>query len=239
MFADVYHPIIADNDESEHIANFGKSSSYIELREKIKAAGEEVSLELIHEVNVRMTTHVNYMLHKRLSIDPKDLGIENFVEDLDGLLSVLRSNQNYGERVEKAFLLDQKKEIAALFKTVDMNDTEGGGQELYEVNTANVLGPNWDERADKPIVNYLGMTYQLTFVDIISHDLQVAGVANVGNGLIQDFQPFLYKLAEQVFNNESSPPLIAHRLVITKDGRILELTKGNLVQEFYLAHLVK
>lgn len=239
VFADVYLPILSGKDETDTIINFGKSSSYIELREKIKAAGEESSLELLHEVNVRMTQHVNYMLHKRLSIIPADLGITDFVEDLDDLLGVLRKNPIYGERIEKAFLQDQKKEIAALFKTIDRNDDTGDMRELYEVNTANVLGPLWEERETRPDVNYLGQMYQLTFIDVNSHDLQVAGVADVGNALVADFQPFLSSLAEQIFENESSPSPIAHRLVITKDGRILELTKGNLANGFHLIHLVK
>lgn len=233
-FVRVVTPIIGWEDETEQVAAFARCSSYIALREEIKAAAENSSPELVTTVNLRVTAHVNHILQNRLSIAKDTLMVEDFVADLDGLLSFL--SENFGEHIQKAFLKNQRQEIAQLFQTLTRGD---GYESVYQALVSNLLADTFEGAAKTPEVTFVGTTYSITFIDAISHDLQVAGVEGVGNVLLKDFQPSLSALAKNIIQSSDHLNWEASRhLVRTKDGRMFEISKGNINEDFVLISLV-
>lgn len=231
-FVRVAEPIIGWEDETEQVHAFARCSSYIALREELKAASETASPELVTMANLRATDLVNHILRKRLSITPDTVMVEDFVNDLDKLLGWLR--ENFGEHIEKAFLKDQRQEIANLFQTVDPET------DAYRGLKDNILADTFEGVEKKPEVTLLATTYSITFIEVLSHDLQVAGVEGVGNVLLKEYQSSLVGLARNIL--ESADHLnwgTSRHLVRTKDGRIFEITKGNINDDFILISLYR
>lgn len=234
-YAQIYTPIIGEATEYDLLRKFADSSSYIELREKIRSAGATASPELLTEVILRLTELMNTILHKQLSILPSEVTVDDFVQDLDDLLGLLKNA--YGENVQKAFLKDQSVRIKELFGFPDV--TTDGGKELQAALTENALTAGWDEREDKPAFTFFGPTVRLSILNILSHDMLLSGLSNVGNILTKQQHPALFDLAHQVFTADNNGQQVGRQLVITKDGRILELFEANLVKGGYLVSLVK
>lgn len=234
-YAQVYTPIIGEESEYDFLRKLADSSSYIELREKIRAAGSTASPELLTEVILRCTELMNTLLHKQLSIMPSELTVDDFVQDLDPLLNLLKSN--YGEKVQKAFLTNQNMRIKQLFDFPDTS-TEAG-KSVHDALVENALSSHWDEREDRPAFTFFGPVVRLTYLNVLSHDLLLAGISKVGNILTKQQLPALFDLAHQVFTADDNGLLVARQLVITKDGRIVELHEALLVQGGYLVSLVK
>lgn len=239
LFTRIYTPIINWEDETEQVKRFAGCSSYIALREELKAAGETASPELVTYVNIMMTKHCNHVLHRRLSISPASAGgieVEDFMNDLDTLLITLR--ERYGDNIEKAFLLDQRREIASLFLTLDPNVEED--KWLHQTLAENLLMDGWEDAPKRPNFTFIGRLYNLTLIDVLSHDLQMAGVEGVGNALIRELHPTLFNLGKNALESDANfgPGMTAaHHLVRTKDGRIFEVTRGNINNDFVLVSL--
>jgi len=229
-FVKVAEPILGWEDETEQVEVFARCASYIALREELKAASEYCSPELVTMVNMRMTNHINHILRNRMSITADTVTVEDFVNDLEKLTTWLRDT--FGEHIEKAFLKDQRQEIANLFQTVDRET------DVYKALTGNIIADTFEDVEKKPEITLVASTYSITFLEVLSHDLQVAGVEGVGNVLLKDFQISLLGLARNIL--ESSEQLgwgTSRHLVRTKDGRIFEITKGNINQDFILISL--
>src|SRR5205085_10066473 len=113
-------PVLGWDDETEQVQAFARCSSYVALREELTAAAEVASPELVTVVNMRVTDHVNHFLQNRLSISKDTVMVEDFVADLYGLLTFLEAN--FGEHIKKAFLKDQRQEIAMMFQTLNRAD---------------------------------------------------------------------------------------------------------------------
>lgn len=236
MYASIYTPLIGEDDEAEAAVNLSKSFTYIELREKLKALAETSSPAFISEINQRMTAHVNHVLHNKLSITPESLTVTDYVLDLDDLISLLGSR--YGEEIVTAFLKDQRKEIARVIVALDpKNDGEAT---LLEMLKSGLLGDaEWGDN-ELPEVTIVRSVYSLTQINVLSHDLMVSGVAGVGNSILRKYHPALHELALNVFQSgESYAGDVYRYLVRTKDGRILELSRGNINDEFMMFSLVK
>lgn len=236
VYSHVYTPVIDTASHHELVKNLSTSTSYIELREKLKAAGEDHPIELVTELNRRATNLVNHILHKRLSILPEDITVDDFVLDLDDLLALVE--ENYGENVKKALLKDQRKNISSLFKSLDPTGETSGV--VYSNLSEDILRGAWADDEDKaPKFTFIGETFSLTLIDMVSHDLQITGNPKIGNGLSPRYAPAMYNLAKNIFNADTENLAVSRNLIITKDGRVLEVTKGDLAQDFYLLSLVK
>lgn len=237
-YAQVFTPIMGRKSETELVKKLADSSTYIELREKLKAAGETASVELVSEIGLMLTEHMNHILHKELSISPdgpSKLVVDDFITDLDPLLKHLETA--YSDRVLKAFLKEQGKRIKSLFQTLDpeAKDQADAHRSLSET----MLTESWAAREDLPVFTYFGRNIRVTLLDMISHDLQLGGLPKVGNLLTKVHTPVLLELAEALYDSEDSGRLIARQLVVTKDGRIFEVTRAALIEGSYLVSLVK
>lgn len=235
-YAQIYTPIIGDKSEYELVTRLADSSSYIELREKLKDIGDKASPELVSEISLRMTNLINFILQKNLAIDPRDLLVDDFVLDLDRLLTILKDE--YNEKMLNAFLKDQSKRIKANLLIPDMSDENG--RKIHELLKSSLISDSWEGRTDLPQYTFIGYTIKLSLLNAVSHDLQIAGMPKLGNLLVEQQSPALYSLARAVFTADNDGQLVAHQFVVAnKDGRMLELTEANLMPEGFLVSLVK
>jgi hypothetical protein len=234
-YAQVYSPIIGTKSEYTLVNKLANASTFIALREELKANGSSASPELLSEIALRLTDLMNSILHKNLSILPSEITVDDFANDLDQLLGLLKTN--YSDKMQRAFLKDQATRIKALFGTPDMS--QDSGKHIHDLMVSNLLTQSWEGRDDTPEFTFFGSTVRFSMLNILSHDLQVAGMSKVGNMLTKAHTPALYELACSVFSSDNNGQLVARQLVVTKDGRILELTEANLVDGGYLVSLVK
>lgn len=235
VYAQIFTPFITEKSEYALLQKFADSSSYIELREKVRSAGDSAPPKLITEVNLRLTALMNNLLRNSVSIMPNELTVDDFVQDLDPLLSSLKNS--YGDKVQKAFLKNQGKRIKALFGMPDVSSEQG--KKLHDVLSENALTMGWEGRDNPPQFTFFGSTVRLTYLNVISHDLLLSGLTQVGNILTKQQMPALFDLAHQVFSADDAAQNVARQLVITKDGRIIELFEATLVEGGYLVGLVK
>lgn len=242
-YAQIFNVLVGDKSEYDLIHKFGDSSSYIELREKIVGAAGTASPELITVVTQRLTQLMNEILTDRLSILPlsqdpvNGVEVEDFLEDIAPLLELLKKRGDNGERLYKAFTHDQGKRIRAMFQAPKMN--EESGVALHEDLTSGNLTKIWEGREDPPQYTFFGPNVRITLLNVISHDLQISGLPYVGNVISKQNSAVLYNLAESLFQVDDEHLLPDRQLVVTKDGRILEIFEGALVPGTYLLKLFK
>jgi hypothetical protein len=234
-YALAYTPIIDEKSEYDVVARLADSSSYIELREKLNDISGKASPELVTELNLRMTALVNFILHKNLAISPDDLLVDDFAVDLDQLLSIFK--EKYNQKMLDMFLKDQSLRIKSVLLFPDTSDDNG--RKLHELLKSNLISESWAGRDDQPQFTFIGYTVRLSLINILSHDLQIAGMTKIPNLLTEQQTPALFRLAKSVFSSDNEGQLVARQLVVTKDARILELTEGLLVDGSYLVSLVK
>jgi hypothetical protein len=248
-YTQVFTALVGDKSEYDLIHKFADSSSFIELREKIRAAAATASPQLLTDVTLKLTQLMNDILRDRLSIQSVDkdpvggIEVESFIDDLDALFDILK-NRGENERMYKAFIKDQGRRIKAMFDAPVL--AEEAGRQLHDDLTSGMLTKGWEDpndptkyRDDLPEFTFYGPTVRITFLNVVSHDLLIAGMLGVGNIVTKQHSAILYDLAVSLFDVETNGIVADRQLVITKDGRILEMFEGTLIPETYLMKLVK
>src|SRR5206468_6585109 len=115
------------------------------------------------------------ILHTRLSILPEEATVEDFANDLEVLYTSLKNWQGgTDERLYNAFIKEQAIRIKAMFQAPDVA-TEAG-KELHDTLTEDVLTASWNDRDDAPKFTFYGPVVRLSLIDVLSHDLQLAGL---------------------------------------------------------------
>jgi hypothetical protein len=243
-YAQIFTALIGNKSEYDLIHKFADSSSYIELREKVRAAVATASPELITTVTMKLTRLMNEILTDRLSILPPDkdpmngVEVEDFLEDIDQLFDYLKKRGDNGERMYKAFIDGSGRRIKSMFHAPDL--TTEAGKRLHDSLTSNLLTTSWTDREDLPEFTFFGPTVRVTFLNVVSHDLLIAaGNPHVANVITRLHSAVLYNVAESLFKVDTGDVPVDRQLVVTKDGRIMEIIEGALVPNTYLFKLVK
>jgi hypothetical protein len=229
---DVYrvHAIIADpivtmHDETDAVKNFGASKSYIELREKLNSALNEISPELWGAVNTKMTTLVNRILKMNLGL--VNVSIDSFVTDIEDLLNYLGKKGNlYRESFEK----HAREVIYAAFQTL-LNDHSSGFTEGF------IDGLEFAD-GGKPQLTYVASNYSLTYLNALSYELDIELSKDTASVVTKALSPIMNEMLEGLFTSTEGS-CFERYLIITNDGRQLEATKGYLNESAYLLTLVK
>lgn len=226
VYVRITDPIITMVDESAVVVNFGNSKTFIELREKMDSATGEISAELWGAANMRMTNLINRIL--RLNMSLPTIAIESFVTDIQDLITLLETN--YGASIQTAFLKYQKEEIASTFKTL----SEETAVEL----TAMCLQDKGFDKDNEPKITFITSDYSLTYMNCLSHELELDMAAEVGSAITNALTPMMFSLAEGLFNDiDARGNNFAKHLIRTNDGRIMEIAKGNIGDGFYTVML--
>jgi hypothetical protein len=226
-YALIADPVISLKDESDVIQNFSKSSTFIELREKLTAAIPEVSTELWSTANMKATTAINRVIAQNMSIP--DLTIDSFVVDIQELIEHL--GNKFGDNIQQAFLKHQRTLINSMFQSFE-DATEDMSVNLFE-------GLNFPDGVE-PKITFIASKYSLTYLNCISHELDIALTQGIAVGVMKALSPVMNELLVGLFKDaEEHGDLFYRHLLRTNDGRILEATRGYIGDDFYLLTLVK
>lgn len=224
----IAQPIITPNDESELLKSFAASATFIDLRNKIQAAITEGCSEgLWSRVNDKLTAMINRIMKQKLAVD---VTIDSFLGDIEALPGHLRNT--YGQTVQQAFLKNERAEIQAAFILLDNGTTDEMTKRFL------------DERAfpndAKPVLTYLTSAYTLTYMNLLSYELDIDLMKDRGSLVTDTLTPVLYLMLDGLFQDvsERSIPYERH-LFQTNDGRILEAARGYLGEKSFILTLVK
>jgi hypothetical protein len=237
-YAQIYTPIMGDKTEYELIRKLGESNSYLELREKLVAAGGTASPALLTDISLKLTNLMNEILRTRLSIPAENLEVEDFATDLDALFDALKKTfGENGDRIYRAFIKDQQKRIQAMFNAPNLD--EESGRDLHASLLEGRLTGSWDDRKDTPAFTFFGPNVRITFINVLSHDLLIQGMRGLGNVITKQHSGVLYDLAVSLFQIDTGDLVIDRQYVVSLDGRVMEITQGLFVEPSYLLSLVK
>jgi hypothetical protein len=228
-YARVADPIVGFKDEQEYVEDMARANTFIELREKLNAHIETYSPELWALVNMKMTALVNRILNQNLGLN---ITIGSFVVDIQELVDSYLE-EHYGAAVQDAFLRYQRSNIRACFKLMY--------EPVAKVLSEDLLnGREYPEEGSKPVFTYPASDYSLTFIDALSFELGIELSKDIGVVVTDHFTPELHNLVVQIFKeaDQSGRDFFRH-LIQTKDGRIMEATRGYIGENYYTLMLVK
>lgn len=229
VYASIADPLISQKDETESINNFGKSSTFIELREKLNAAIPEISAELWGTANLKITSAINRVLSQNLSIP--DLTIDSFVADIEDLINHL--GNKFGDVIQSAFLKNQRQLINAMFQ-----DFGAAAEDLAN----NFLDDRKFADGVQPKITFLASNYSMTFLNCVAHELDIGLAQGVAVAVTKELAPIVNELLVGLFKDaDARGDTFLRHLIRTNDGRILEASRGyiKITGDFYLLTLIK
>ncbi len=227
----VVEPVVVTTVDTKVINNFGNSSTYLELREKLNAAAGDIPPGLWGNCHCKVTDMVNRRLSRNMSLP--NLQISSFVEDIEDLIKLLRNK--YSDDIADSFTKNQKADIAALFNVVNDDIALQMQADVFEGMEFN--------NVEQPKLIYFGSNYTVTLLNCLSYELEIDVGVKVGTAVTETFTPMLHNLLSQLFSEADDDVKIGRvydrHLIATNDGRILEATKGYIGSDFMLLTLIK
>ena len=226
-YARIAEPLVSNSDESDMVAYYASSKSFIELREKLDNTVNEVSPELWNIANRKMTKLVNRLLKQNLSIPT--LSIDSFVHDIQDLMNVLLDK--HGQLIYDALLKNQREYINAMFQPMY--------PEVAEEMSNQFFSEKQFAEGNQPKITYVCSTYSLTYLNCTAHELNLELEPTVSSAVTESFLPVMYKLLHGLFNDShASFSLFNRHLIRTNDGHVMEATKGAVGDDVYLLTLI-
>jgi hypothetical protein len=233
-YAFIYKPVICSQSDREFIRNISNSKTFISVRDKIIAFKDEVHPELLNLCKREITELINRLLKQKVCI-PR-LTIDDFIEDIEGVIVIIKTK--FGDRIAEAFLKDQQSQITSTLKMLDLD-------EAYTVTLSHMDGETKEGRCVADVV-YIGGKYSLTFVQCLYDELEIKlqdDIASLVKKEGPDGNPILHSLLVSMFADteaQTTKDGVAYRrhLLKTKDGRILEATKGSIGDDAYMLKLI-
>jgi hypothetical protein len=234
--ADAYvgSPYISTALDTELLRNFKLSSSFLELREKMRGCRDEMTQILWHACNQMITKEINRIIRQGLSIE--DLYITDFVGDYDALVGdTVETDENGSEIVTRVLakdivpilLSDEKRIIRTIFQTYT--------DEINDDIKAFMLRNLKDGFVGEINFNILASKNTLTYIDACSFDLQLEITPDLPSLLSENLTPELYSLASGIFRDiDESEHLYNRHLIICNDLCILEITRGYFGDDAFL-----
>lgn len=235
--ADVYrvYGVVSDtvltlDDENHFIVKLSQTKTFVGLKGLLETLGGEMSQELVNVINRRMTSLVNRKIALELGMD---LSIDSFREDIEALIELL--DTKWG--VKGQFLKNQQAEITRTLLPM---------QESLRQKFVDNITVGMDFGDAKPNVACVTSLYSMTFIDMLSWEINI----EVGNGAVPvrvtpELTPMYYDLVKGAFDDAagyhiegSTESSVGRVLFRTLDGRILEGSKGALVDGSYLLTLI-
>lgn len=217
----VADPVFVLKDEIDMLRNFGSSNTYIELREKLVAAGGKMNSRLLGEAKMKVTDMINRILGQNMGLVER---ITSFVDDIADIQDLIESN--YGAKILESFFKYQAENIRAAFVTLSKDSADELSLPLTSMFA----------EGEAPEVTYLCSKYSFTLLNRLSYELEL-GVIDVGTAsiLTEDLTPALYYLAKGLFDDEAEQKMYMFRnYVRTEDGRLFELTRGYMADVYLL-----
>lgn len=236
VYAMVAEPVLTLENESNFVQQLAKCKTFVGLREKlVEGLGGEMSLELFNVINMRMTDLVNRKIRLELGISRPQTN--NFNDDIGALIDLLEKKG--GLMMKNAFLKNQQRDIALTLNTI----TEHMAADRTNLLLAGIKFPE----GKQPAVTYVSTNYSLTFLECMSWEINVElGVDGIPTRVTKELTPLFYDLVKGAFDDAKNfeddtikSLEIGRFLLRTADGRIMEATRGALVEDSYLVTIIK
>lgn len=235
VYVEVNAVVASDSNEMPLVRELSEAKTFLQLRNQVNENLNTMSPQLYGEINKRLTDTINRILAQNLSMT--SVKIDSFVDDIEELIEYL--DNNYGEVVKSAFLRHQREHIVAVLHAPD--------EEHAKSMTENLLEAHFEEGQPQPTITFVGSSYSLTLLNVISYALDIELNPKGSAMLSQKLTPMLYDLVSTLFDEANTEdranfPIDRH-LIRTADGRVLEAAKGYIgeaaKQNFYLLTLVE
>jgi len=235
-FATIAKPIVTSENYDNVFKELMDVRKLVDIGKKLKSIGtacNRVSIEAdvsgredmalyCHEIDVWLTELMNHFLMYNLSLGK--VSIESFSDDIEELRTYLHDNFN----VNYINAYDRfEDELLNTRKSSPLDDS-----------AAAILRDSFGVKEEGVTASFIPINYSLTYVDLMSQELNVHLESDEAL-LIQSQQtPMLYELADSLFNQMDAWPYRTSRnLIITRDDKIYRLHKGYLGINSYLISL--
>lgn len=227
VYADIAEPIISTVDYYDIVKDYGSSRTYIELREKLDSSINEVNIELWSLVNKKMTDLINRILKQNLALP--NYRIDSFVADIQDMSELIITK--YGDNIFDAFVKNQKEYIASTIHVLD--------KDIAKDMTSYFLDEYTFAEDLEPKITYVASGYSLTYLNCISHELNIELSDNVGVVVERKYTPLMHDLLDGLFKDiDERGSSFDRNLIRTADGRILEGTRG-AIGDVYILTLIE
>jgi hypothetical protein len=229
---------VAAQGENNLIESLRATSTWENLWHAFTKMKPVMTTSLWIRINKRITDLVNRVLTFNLGLD---VTIDSFADDITDLFTVLRDD--YPEPILRSFKSNQAYLIQSIFEVVPDDDELEYLESLF--TTEDDPSAEHDPSKVKPIFTHLIKAASFTFLNCLSHELQVELGPRNGSMLTQRFTPVLYDIAKGIIeetnaiSNEPDGTTFANHYIQTLDGKILEIDTGFLGEDTYLIRLVK
>jgi len=234
VYAEVLIPTVSELDESELVKTLNGAKSFLELAQLINQNLNTMSPSLYGIVNRRMTQTLNRILAQNISLP--NVSITSFVEDIGDLLNYVE--EKFGAVVKDAVVRHQREHIASALAVAP--------DDLAKSMTETLMDRFEFEEGKAPKVTFVSSSYSLTYLNVISHALDLELNDQGASAVLKQMTPMFYDMLTTLFEEVEKQPDFVNfdrHLIMTLDGRILEATKGYMGeaagQKFYLLTLVE
>lgn len=234
VYAEVLTPTVAEVDESELVKTLNAAKSFTELAALINQNLNTMSPALYGVINRRMTETLNRILAQNISLP--NVSIDSFVDDIGELLDYVE--EKFGSVVKDAVVRHQREHIASAIAVAP--------DDLAKSITENLMDRFDFEEGKAPKVTFVSSSYSLTYLNVISHALDLELNDQGASAVLKQMTPMFYDMLTTLFEEVEKQPDFVNfdrHLIMTLDGRVLEATKGYMGeaagQKFYLLTLVE
>lgn len=228
VYAQIADPVVSLKDQREMIDYFATSRTFVELREKLAAVGDDITEDLKVIIDNKLAAMMNRIVAQNMSIPGKR--IDSFVTDLPDLLNAIEDE--YGDDILEAMLRHQRTNIRAAFQQFDQENAKSFTQSFIEERKYpdNVI----------PQVTYLASYYSLTYLDCLAQEMAIELQIGIGAAVTKAISPLMHTILQSLFvDTDSKVYPVERHLLRTNDNRILEAAKGYLGNDFYTLTLLK
>ena len=228
-YYDVVDTVFGETDDTNVLAQYARSMSYIELRDKMQETVNKVGVEFWAMCNRRMTTMINDLLKHEMAI-PR-LSMDNFCSDIEALLTHL--SNKFGSTILDLFLRSQASYIKFTLHPIP--------DSMYADMIQDTVDHYFVDIPDislQPKVTYMLSHYLLTYIDCLSYELNIELRKDIACSVNENSSPLLYNLMKGLFRDLDSRVSNGMCLIKTKDGKILKATRGLINSSCYLLALV-
>lgn len=229
-------PEVAKNYH-QYFNKISSFSKFDELATFLEGLKNPEDLLFRHHTNIRLTNYINQVLCLQLGLDK--VKITNFTEDIRDLIAGLE--EHYGALVSKALESSYENAVAVSCTVIEENTSYQLLRFYNDCDERDSEGQylKLPDRVDESIrsVALFGQTADLIWIPKNSHELNVLLRDDVGLMLTASASPYLYAVAEAVFQ-EDNKDKSARRVLVTKDGVAMHLARGLLNADCYIVQVI-
>jgi len=225
----------------DHLANCGTFSAIQKVMLEAKKVGKyrirnksganedvEVSQAFSYNLNKYLTEYINGRLIKTLSVT--EVEMNSFCDDWEELAGYIKNH--YNEETFNLFTANEKLDIESIFTAPD--------EEMVKTLKLTYVDGD-DETASTPDITVIYEHCSITLLNMYYTDLRIELDTEKASLLSSTYSSVLYSVAKSLFEElkQQTQNRTLRHYVYLNEGVMIELTEGDLVEDSYLATLIK